>query len=217
MTLEFKVFWSFRSPYSYLATSRVVAFAAAHDVDAQLKIVRPLAMRQPAYFERMGPLHRPYFFHDTAREAAFLGLPFRRPVPDPIQQDPVTLKIAKDQPYVRHISHLGVEACRLGAGLAYAERVSKLLWDGTVDGWDTGDHLARAARDVGLDHATMESSIATNPEWYDQQLQDNETELESAGHWGVPCFVYKGEPFFGQDRFDTFVWRLKQNGLRPRS
>ena len=28
--------------------------------------------------------------------------------------------------------------------------------------------------------------------------------------------VAKAGPFFGQDRFETFKWRLKQNGLRPR-
>jgi 2-hydroxychromene-2-carboxylate isomerase len=28
--------------------------------------------------------------------------------------------------------------------------------------------------------------------------------------------VYESEPFFGQDRFDMLVWRLKQRGLEPR-
>jgi hypothetical protein len=28
--------------------------------------------------------------------------------------------------------------------------------------------------------------------------------------------VFKDEPFFGQDRIDLLVWRLKQHGLRPR-
>jgi 2-hydroxychromene-2-carboxylate isomerase len=26
----------------------------------------------------------------------------------------------------------------------------------------------------------------------------------------------EGEPFFGQDRFDQLVWRLKQKGLQAR-
>ena len=203
MTLQFKIYWSFRSPYSYLATARLVAFAAEYDVDAQLRIVRPL--------------HRPYFFMDTKRQADYLGLPFRRPVPDPIQQDPVTLKIAKDHPYIRNISHLGVEASRLGHGLAYADSVSRLLWDGSVDGWDQGDHMAKAAASAGLDHAAMQASIDSDPDWYDIQMLANEAELTEAGHWGVPCYVFEGEPFFGQDRFDTFIWRLRQNGLQKRA
>jgi 2-hydroxychromene-2-carboxylate isomerase len=28
--------------------------------------------------------------------------------------------------------------------------------------------------------------------------------------------VFRGEPFFGQDRLDTLVWRLRQYGLEPR-
>lgn len=216
MAISFTVYWSFRSPYSYLVTTRLVAFAAEYDVDAQLRIVRPLALREPAYFDRMGPLHRPYFFLDTKRQADFLGLPFRRPVPDPIQQDPVTLKIAKDQPFIRNISHLGIEACRQGHGLAYADNVSRLLWDGSVDNWDKGDHLAKAAERAGLDHEEMQAAIDSNPGWYDEKMLANEAELTEAGHWGVPCFVFENEPFFGQDRFDTFIWRLRQNGLRKR-
>jgi hypothetical protein len=29
--------------------------------------------------------------------------------------------------------------------------------------------------------------------------------------------VFNSEPFFGQDRFDQFKWRLGQQGLQPRS
>ena len=28
--------------------------------------------------------------------------------------------------------------------------------------------------------------------------------------------VFQGEPFFGQDRIDLLVWRMKQRGLRSR-
>jgi hypothetical protein len=28
--------------------------------------------------------------------------------------------------------------------------------------------------------------------------------------------VFEGEPFFGQDRFDLLLWRMKQRGLEPR-
>jgi hypothetical protein len=36
-------------------------------------------------------------------------------------------------------------------------------------------------------------------------------------HTGVPLFVFKGEPFFGQDRMDMLIWRLKQHGLTERT
>jgi 2-hydroxychromene-2-carboxylate isomerase len=33
----------------------------------------------------------------------------------------------------------------------------------------------------------------------------------------VPTFVFDGEPFFGQDRFELLVWRLGQHGLTRRA
>ena len=39
----------------------------------------------------------------------------------------------------------------------------------------------------------------------------------TAGHGGVPLMIFmNGEPFFGQDRFGEFFWRLRQNGLTER-
>ncbi len=37
--------------------------------------------------------------------------------------------------------------------------------------------------------------------------------LNAAGHWGVPTLVFEGEPFFGQDRIDMALWRMKQKGV----
>lgn len=214
MTLKFEVYWSFRSPYSYLATPRLVQFAREHEVAVSVRAVRPLAVRDPEFFKRMDPLWRPYLFLDTRRQAEFLGLSFRRPVPDPIVQDLVSNEIAAEQPFIRDLTHLGIEAERRGRGLAFIDEVSRLLWGGAIDNWHQGNHLAGAARRAGLDYAQMRAAIDGAPERYDATLEANEAALRAVGHWGVPCFVFEGEPFFGQDRFETFVWRLSQNGLR---
>jgi 2-hydroxychromene-2-carboxylate isomerase len=34
---------------------------------------------------------------------------------------------------------------------------------------------------------------------------------------GVPTFVFENEPFFGQDRIDLLIWRMKGKGLTRRS
>jgi len=36
--------------------------------------------------------------------------------------------------------------------------------------------------------------------------------MYAAGHWGVPLMVYRDEPFYGQDRFDQLLWRIKTEG-----
>ena len=55
MSLTADLFWSFRSPYSYLAIGRYRALAASHDVTINLRPVYPLAIRQPDFFERNHP------------------------------------------------------------------------------------------------------------------------------------------------------------------
>lgn len=210
-----ELYWSFRSPYSYLVLPRMVALARDWPVAVEMRIVHPAAIRNPAYFKTMNPLARPYFFKDTVRMAQVLGLPFRRPLPDPIVQDPVSLQLAAEHPLVWRLGRLGVAATRRGRGLAYCDEVSRLLWDGSVDGWDQGEHLARAAERAGLSAADLERDVAQDATSLDAELDANDAALRAAGHWGVPTMVLEGEPFFGQDRFDALVWRLRQNGVAP--
>jgi len=50
----------------------------------------------------------------------------------------------------------------------------------------------------------------------DAVIAGNQADHEQAGHWGVPTCAYQGEPFFGQDRLDVLLWRLKKDGLQAR-
>lgn len=216
MDLTLDLYWSFRSPYSYVVLPRIVALCANYGVTAMMRIVHPAAIRNPAYFARMDPIARPYFMLDSARVATFQALGFRRPIPDPIEQDPVTLNIAPDQPLARRLGRLGIAAVERGQGLAFCSEVATLLWDGKTPGWDQGSHLAAAAGRAGLDLVELEAAISADPEGHEAALTENDRALRAAGHWGVPTMVFEGEPFFGQDRFDVLVWRLKQRGLNPR-
>jgi 2-hydroxychromene-2-carboxylate isomerase len=98
--------------------------------------------------------------------------------------------------------------------LAFASEVSKILWGNSVDNWHEGPHIADAARRAGLDFAALQSAVNSDPKRLEAVLAANDAALHAAGHWGVPTMVFKGEPFFGQDRFDMLVWRLEQDGLR---
>jgi 2-hydroxychromene-2-carboxylate isomerase len=216
MTLNVELYWSFRSPYSYLATPRVCAIAREYDIAFDVRIVLPLAVRKPEFFRDVNPLWPPYVFRDTVRLAQMLGLDYAWPDPDPIVQDFATRKVAAEQPHIYRISRLGVEAARRGRGLAFIDEASRLIWGGKVRGWNTGDHLAGAAARAGLDLAAMEAAVAADTASYDAELAANQQALEAAGHWGVPTFVFAGEPFFGQDRIDVLLWRLGQHGLARR-
>jgi 2-hydroxychromene-2-carboxylate isomerase len=47
-------------------------------------------------------------------------------------------------------------------------------------------------------------------------IEGNQVDHDRAGHWGVPTCAFRGEPFFGQDRLDVLLWRLKKEGLQTR-
>jgi 2-hydroxychromene-2-carboxylate isomerase len=206
------LFWSFRSPYSYLAVPGARDMAARHAVELRLRPVLPIAVRDPGTL--FTPANRPrvrYIQLDWRRRAEMLGMSNHWPSPDPIVQDMKTLAIAAEQPYIHRLTWLGVEAQRRGRGLDFAGEVSQLLFGGTRD-WHLGDHLKQAAARAGLDLAAMDAAIA-EPAGHSAEIDANQKALTDAGHWGVPTFVYGGEPFFGQDRIDTLCWRLAKDGL----
>jgi len=215
VTLAADIFWSFRSPYSYLATRRYRALAETYELTLDLRPVYPLAIRQPEFFERNPPNWLRYTFFDVIRVAQFLEIPFGPPRPDPIAQDLATRKIAADQPHIFRLTRLGQAAARRGRGLAFADEASRLIWGGQ-EGWNEGDHLAGAAERAGLDFGELERELATKAEALDAEIAANQAALEAAGHWGVPTLVFDGEPFFGQDRIDVAVWRMQQKGLVER-
>jgi len=216
MAFDVDVFWSFRSPYSYLATSRLADMQREFDVEFTVRPVYPIALRIPGFFKRANPLWVSYLLRDCARIAEMNGLPFAWPSPDPIVQDLTTMEIAPDQPYIHRLTRLGVAAARRGRGLAFVDEVSRMIFGG-VKGWNEDARLSGAAARAGLDLAELDAAIAADPEGHEAEIERNETAQKAAGHWGVPLMVFRGEPFFGQDRLDVLLWRLQQAGLAPRA
>lgn len=215
MSQKFTVdlYWSVRSPFCYLALPRIAALAQERDVQWNLRIVYPLAIRYPEHFKNQHPLARRYHFADCNRVAESLGIPYCRPTPDPIVQDMETHAIAPEQPHIFRLTRLGVEANRRGKGLPFIAEISHMMWDGSVKGWNEGDHLERAAQRAGLDLNDMLRAVDAAPDDFDAEIEVNQAAQSAAGHWGVPLFVFDDEPFFGQDRFDLLVWRMTQKGL----
>src|SRR5262245_42466663 len=141
MTLAIDVFWSFRSPYSYLATPRLVELEREYDLEVRVRPVLPIAVRIPGFFQTGNPLWPPYLFRATMRIAASLGIGYGWPSPDPIVQDFATREVAAEQPYIYRLTRLGVEATRRGRGLPFIAEVSRVIWSGKIFGWHEGTHL----------------------------------------------------------------------------
>jgi 2-hydroxychromene-2-carboxylate isomerase len=216
MTLSVDLFWSFRSPYSYLALDRACAMAERYDLVLNARPVYPLAVRDSSFFARTDARFVRYVALDSRRVAEAEGLPFRFPRPDPIEQDLQTQRIAPEQPRIRRLMHLGAAAQRRGRALPFICEVGRLLWDGRVDGWDHGTHLDEAIARAGLEPQELSDEAEHDANALETLITANEQAHARAGHWGVPTFVFHGEPFFGQDRIDLLLWRLRQHGLHSR-
>ena len=216
MTLSVDLFYSFRSPYSYLALPRTMQLVADYDLAVNLRPVYPLAVRDPGFFKKTNPKFARYVVLDASRVARKKDIPFRFPRPDPIVQDMTTLEVAPHQPYIHRLTRLGAAAQIEGRSLPFTYAIARVLWDGSVDGWPEGDHLARAAAAAGFDLAAMDAAIAADPDRYEKVIAGNEQDHAKSGHWGVPTFVFENEPFFGQDRIDLLLWRMESKGLTRR-
>ena len=219
MTLTADFYFSFRSPYSYLAVGRYRELAERHDLVIALRPVWPLAVRKPNFFEDNHPNWLGYVLRDMVRVAQFHGIPFGRPDPDPIRQNMTTREIASEQPLIGRVVRLGQAAARRGnadnRALAFAHEATGLIWGGAKD-WHEGDHLAGAAERAGFDFAELAREAERDANALDAEIDGNQDALEAAGHWGVPTLVFDEDPFFGQDRIEMAKWRMEQKGLKAR-
>src|ERR1700720_4619755 len=174
MTLSVDLFFSFRSPYSYLALPKTLKLIADYDATVNLRPVYPLAVRVPGFFKRASPQFARYVVLDSRRVAQRENIPFRFPRPDPIVQDMATLDVAEHQPHIHRLTRLGAAAQLEGHSLPFTDAIARVLWDGTVKGWNEGDHLARAAEAAGFDLAAMDAAITADPDRYEVVIKENE-------------------------------------------
>jgi len=72
-----------------------VRLAAEYDVDIDIRVVLPIAVRILGFFDTVYPLWPPYLLRDAMRIAEYEGIPYGWPRPDPIVRDFVTRKVAR--------------------------------------------------------------------------------------------------------------------------
>jgi 2-hydroxychromene-2-carboxylate isomerase len=223
--LEADVCWSMRSPYSYLTLNRLTWLHSNYNVNINIRVIFPVAVRTrhesgkagSGRWYKMGDA-----LHDTHRTGKYEGVPFKYPYPDPIWQNEYPPESADNaihplekQPYIGWLTRLGNYAELQGKGIHYVHAVSSLIWGGHADHWP--DHVKERFNSIdGLDYDTAIQNIREHTEEVDAVWQKNQMIQLNAGHGGVPLMIFQGEPFFGQDRFNQFYWRLRQSGLTRR-
>ena len=215
--MKIDLYFSYRSPYSYLILPRMLKLKEKYDIEINFKVVYPIAIRMPEWFE--GKNFFTFFFFkmiDMRLQAKKLGIPFTSKLkPDPIRQNIMTGKISSHQPYIFDICHLGQMAQMKGVGMEFAFEVSSLIFGG-VENWNTDENLSEAAKKVGLDLNQLRESVNVHEEEIIGQIKQNQVDQLNAGHHGVPLTVIGDKHYFGQDQFDKIMETLKENGLKQR-
>jgi len=202
-------FLSVQSPYSYFATPRLMRLDGHPAVDVRFRLVMPAVLRISHAYEDRSKMEQEYFLMDVARTAAFLGLDYAEADPYPVAFEPGSLwRASSEQPRVCGLLDLLMAASYDGEGLALFDKLMHLIWDGNTRNWHLGQHLQEAVLATGLNINDLQKRIDRDRDRLRAALARNNEALLAAGHWGVPCFVLDGEPFYGQDRFDQLLWRL---------
>ena len=213
--MKIDLYFSYRSPYSYLILPRMLKLKEKYDIEINFKVVYPIAIRMPEWFE--GKNFFTFFFFkmiDMRLQAKKLGIPFTSKLkPDPIRQNIMTGKISSHQPYIFDICHLGQMAQMKGVGMEFAFEVSSLIFGG-VENWNTDENLSEAAKKVGLDLIQLRESVNVHEEEIIGQIKQNQVDQLNAGHHGVPLTVIGDKHFFGQDQFDKIMETLLELGLK---
>ncbi len=183
------IYFSARSPYSYLGLLRGVALARHYNVPIEVKPVLPMMMR--GMF--VPPRKKWYIFSDTKREAIALGLDYGF-VADPlgvgVERCYALFNYAKSQ-------HKEVEYL-----LAFAKAVNARAIHS-----DTDRGMKKIVEQAGLEWSQakplLQKDETLNRDDWRQWAEDNYAEMHSLGLWGVPCFRYADATVWGQDRIDV--------------
>lgn len=174
------LFYSFRSPYSYLALQRTFAIADGFGLKLAVRPVLPMVMRGMA----VPQAKLLYIVTDANREARRLGVPFGR---------------------VAHPQGSGVERCI--AGFYYAKSQGRerdfllaagnAIWNEAIDvGRDEG--MEKVASRSKLFWPELKAALAQD-EWR-AAVEENRELMSESGLWGVPSFRIGELALWGQDR-----------------
>lgn len=209
---------SFRSGYCYLAMEGYAALPKEYNVKVNVRYVRPILMRNPDYFHGQADYRYLYDPMDMGRQAKFMGLPwhgYMKPDICKTAGNIVTPAPKEEQGLFYRVYSISalIQTEHPDKNMAWAQMMFRVLYGGVVN-WP--DLIPAMLVELGLDAGSIEKKAKENEDKYMAVIEQNEEDGHASGHGGVPCGIFRGEPFWGHDRLDTLIWRLKLNGLTKR-
>jgi hypothetical protein len=199
-----------------------------YHLDLNLYVVYPNVVTDPDALHAMEQLRYriPYQDIDSYRNAHFHRTPMRPPVPDIIVQHPnkdglPAIAPLEEQIYAQFLVRTAIAANEMGKGWEYLNEVMRMVFNGQKKPWaKPGDfsHGINAINGAGIDADKLMAAIEADPQKYDDMAIANAAKQRTndSRHMGIPNFVFRNEPFFGQDRIAHLIYRLEQYGLTER-
>lgn len=193
--LSCELWFSFRSPYSYLALEQIETLLAPYNVPLVLRQVQPLVTRGGP----LPPVKTRFIVRDAKREADRLGIAFGE-ICDPLGAG------------VDHCLAIQHWANQRGAGLAFARSAMQGIWAEARDPAEYVDLRALVER-AGLpwDEAR---AVLGDPAAAKVALT-NASDMAVISLWGVPAFRCGDLVGWGQDRLPVLADRLRRHALAP--
>ena len=191
--LSCELWFSFRSPYSYLALEQIEAILAPYDIPLVLRPILPMVTRGM----QMPSVKRMYIVRDSKREADRLDIPFGE-LCDPLGTG-VENCVA--------IAHWANERGKL---LAFAKSAMRGIWAEARDVAEYVD-LRFIVERAELPWAEAREALG-NPaalKW----ASANATDLAVFGLWGVPSLKVGDLVVWGQDRLPLLADRLRRHQI----
>jgi 2-hydroxychromene-2-carboxylate isomerase len=187
--LTCEMWFSFRSPYSYLAIEQIESVVG--DVPLVLRPVMPMVTRGVP----LPNVKRMYIVRDAKREADRLGIPFGE-ICDPIGAG-IDNCLA--------VAHWANQRGRL---LAFAKSAMRGIWSEARDMSEYVD-LRNVVERAGLPWAEAQQALGS--EAATAWATANAADLAVIGLWGVPSFRCGELVAWGQDRLPILADRLRRH------
>ncbi len=192
-------FWhEFASTYSYLSAMRIEALASAAGVDVVWKpfVLGPIFNAQGWSTSPFNiyPAKGRYMVREMQRLTGARGLPFRMPSPFP-----------QNSLYAARLALIGHDE---GWGPAFTRAVFTAQF---ADGANISDKrvLGEILNGLGADSAALLPRIE-QPE-IKQRLRQQTEEAEELGIFGAPSFLALDELYWGDDRLEQAIARLRKS------
>ncbi|NNL50587.1 MAG: 2-hydroxychromene-2-carboxylate isomerase [Woeseiaceae bacterium] len=185
-----ELFYSIRSPYSYLALGRIFDIVDAYGLELRLRPVLPMVMRGMRV-----PRHKLlYIIKDAAREAERRGVAFGK-IADPV--GPGTERCLA----VFHYAELEKR------GRDFLQNAGEAIWSQAID--VSTDAGLRAVTDkTGLFWPDVKAALAGD-EWR-AVMEANRESMMASGSWGVPTLRMQDFVAWGQDRDWLLVRHIEE-------